>query len=160
MPPLAHIPLLRVLSHCCRWSFACCYRRGSARFLRNSSYRHRRELACLSLDLPRRGDSSFVESALLRQSVHRKTKISPFLQLFCDYGFFSVPLTRKLAAVQPIICAFALRSAIGGVHNNPQSQKSCNPSRFSVFSLSEKGSRVCASLVQLVNVCRAHLALC
>ena len=89
-----------------------------------------------------------------------KTKIPPFLQLFCDYGLFSVPLTRKLAAAQPIICAFIPRFAIGGVHHNPQSQKSCNPSRFSVFSLSANGSRVCASLVQLVNVCRAHLALC
>lgn len=108
---------------------------GAARLLRNLSKRRRRELACLSGDSPRWGDSPFAGSVLFRQSVHRKTKIPPFLQLICDYGLFFVPLKRKEAVERSITCVFAPRFAIGGTYNNPQSQKSCSPSRISVFSL-------------------------
>ena len=64
-----------------------------------------------------------------------KTKISLFLQLFCDCGSLSASERRKWAAKQRILLRFCSVIGIQGSRNNPQSQKSCRKPGFFVFSL-------------------------
>lgn len=64
-----------------------------------------------------------------------KTKISLFLQLFCDCGSLSASKRRKWAAKQRILLRFCSVIGIQGSRNNPQSQKSCRKPGIFVFSL-------------------------
>lgn len=67
-----------------------------------------------------------------------KTKISLFLQLFCDCGSLSAPKRRKWAAKQRILLRFCSFIGIQGSRNNPQSQKSCKNVEIFVSGLSEQ----------------------
>ena len=82
----------------------------------------RRSLTYLLRDLPRRGGLLVA-----------KTKIPPFLQLFCDCGLPSIPKKRNRTATQLDHLRFYISIRNWKVLNNPQSQKSCTASRFFVF---------------------------
>ena len=82
----------------------------------------RRSLTYLLRDLPRRGGLLVA-----------KTKIPPFLQLFCDCGLPSIPKKRNRTATQLDHLRFCVSIRNWKVLNNPQSQKSCTASRFFVF---------------------------
>ena len=66
-----------------------------------------------------------------------KTKIGASLQLFCDCGLSSAIAKWKQATIQPIYLRFCISIRDWKPHNNPQSQKSCNPNRFFVSGLSD-----------------------
>lgn len=82
----------------------------------------RRSLTHLLRDLPRRGGLLIA-----------KTKIPPFLQLFCDCGLPSIPKKRNRTTTQLDRLRFCVSIRNWKVPNNPQSQKSCTASRFFVF---------------------------
>ena len=83
----------------------------------------RRSLTYLLRDLSRRGGLLVA-----------KTKIPPFLQLFCDCGLPSIPKKRNRTATQLDHLRFYVSIRNWKVLNNPQSQKSCTASRFFVLS--------------------------
>lgn len=70
--------------------------------------------------LPRCRDQPVVtEQPIAVDPLVAKTKNSPPLQLFFDWGLSSIAAKRNRAAEQQIICAFAPQSAIEAACNNP-----------------------------------------
>ena len=90
---------------------------------------------CCSREPPRSCSRCYAGSALAKSSSRScsespETKISTFLQLFCDYGLSSVPTKRKQTVMQPITCAFSPQSAIGKLATIRNRKKIAKMSRF------------------------------
>ena len=84
--------------------------------------------------LPPKSHVSFAGFAPSRRFARcKKTKIPPFLQLFCDCGLPSIPKKQNRTATQLDHLHFCVSIRNWKVPNNPQSQKSCTASRLFVF---------------------------
>ncbi len=93
-------------------------------------------LVVCSFALARGVHAFFVGSCSCRSDLPVvKTKISLFLQPFCDCGSLSTPKGRKWTAKQRILLRFCSVIGIQESRNNPQSQKSCRKPGIFVFSL-------------------------
>ena len=62
-----------------------------------------------------------------------KTKIPTSVQLFCDCGLLSVPREAEMGRCASDLSLFRASIRVLTLRDNPQSQKSCNFGRISVF---------------------------
>lgn len=62
-----------------------------------------------------------------------KTKIPTSVQLFCDCGLLSVPREAEMGRCASDLPLFRASIHVLTLRDNPQSQKSCNFGRISVF---------------------------
>ena len=78
---------------------------------------------------------SFAEICFVTTIRFVKTKISTSVQLFCDCGLLSVLCEAEMGCCASDLSLFRASIRVLTLRDNPQSQKSCNFGRISVFGL-------------------------
>lgn len=79
------------------------------------------------------GARVFRRNMLRYDDPFRKTKISTSVQLFCDCGLLSVLCEAEMGRCASDLSLFRASIRVLTLRDNPQSQKSCNFGRISVF---------------------------